>query len=108
MAKLSKVNKYAILWLNYSGFSIEQIVSELKVTEQQVSTLIETQAEQEPTKVLPKSNPKNLMITHTSGKRLNNVAIMTKDASAMADETRKHSINSTGRNQDKNIFRPNK
>lgn len=108
MAKLSKVNKYAILWLNHSGFSIDQIVSELKVTEQQVSTLIETQLDQEPPKALPKSNPKNLMITHTSGKRLNNVAIMTKDASAMADETRKNNSNSTGRNQDKNIFRPNK
>jgi hypothetical protein len=48
------------------------------------------------------------MITHTSGKKLNNVAIMTKDASAIADETRKQAESSQGRNQEKNIFRPNK
>jgi hypothetical protein len=57
---------------------------------------------------VPKPNAKSLMITHTSGKKLNNVAIMTKDASAIADETRKQAESSQGRNQEKNIFRPNK
>jgi len=86
MAKLSKVNKYAILWLNHNGEDIDKISSELGVSEKQISEVLETTDKADP---VPKPNPKNLMITHTSGKKLNNVAIMTKDASAIADETRK-------------------
>lgn len=106
MAKLSKVNTYAILWLNQSGYNAEQIVSEIGVTEKQIATVLEAN----PTVKTSVSNvnPKNLMITHTSGKKLNNVAIMTKDASAMADENRKKASPAQGRNQEKNIFRPNK
>lgn len=107
MAKLSKVNTYAILWLNQSGHSVEDIVSELGVTEKQVSSVIESVVNNSQIKTV-KPNPKNLMITHTAGKKLNNVAIMTKDASAMADENRKQASSSPGRNQEKNIFRPNK
>lgn len=106
MAKLSKVNTYAILWLNQTGQSIEQIVDELGVTEKQVATVLEANPPAQTT--VSNVNPKNLMITHTAGKKLNNVAIMTKDASAMADENRKKASSSQGRNQDKNIFRPNK
>lgn len=105
MAKLSKVNKYAILWLNHIGEDINKISSELGVSEKQISEALETTVQ---AVAAPKTNPKNLMITHTSGKKLNNVAIMTKDASTVADETRKQAESSPGRNQDKNIFRPNK
>lgn len=105
MAKLSKVNTYAILWLNQSGHSVEQIVEELGVTDKQVTKVLEDNPAKQ-SSVVP--NAKNLMITHTSGKKLNNVAIMTKDASAMADEARNQAPSSTGRNQEKNIFRPNK
>lgn len=107
MAKLSKINTYAILWLSNCGYTIEQIVEDIGVTEKQVSSVLD----QHSTSIKSSSttpNAKNLMITHTSGKKLNNVAIMTKDASAMADENRKTAQSSSGRNQEKNIFRPNK
>lgn len=105
MAKLSKANKYAILWLNHTGESIDKISSELGVSEKQINEALTTNVQAQ---AMPQPNAKNLMITHTSGKKLNTVAIMTKDASAMADETRKQAISSPGRNQEKNIFRPNK
>jgi ribose 5-phosphate isomerase len=105
MAKLNKVNTYAILWLNQSGHTAEQIVEELGVTEKQVSSVLADNVQ--PSSTTSKTNAKNLMITHTSGKKLNNVAIMTKDASSIGDETRKQATTSPGRNQEKNIFRPN-
>jgi len=105
MAKLTKVNTYAILWLHQSGHTTDQIVEELDVTEKQVSSVLADHAKVAAT--TSKTNPKNLMITHTSGKKLNNVAIMTKDASSIGDETRKQASVSQGRNQEKNIFRPN-
>jgi len=106
MAKLSKTNTYAILWLNGCGYSVEQIVEEIDVTEKQVLSVLEQNPPKNQLSTAPSA--KNLMITHTSGKKLNNVAIMTKDASAMADENRKTAQSSAGRNQEKNIFRPNK
>lgn len=105
MAKLSKVNTYAILWLDHAGYTTDQIIEEIGVTEKQVASVLDVKRTTPTT--TPKHNPKNLMITHTSGKKLNNVAIMTKDASAMADDARKNAPTSVGRNQEKNIFRPN-
>lgn len=107
MAKLSKVNTYAILWLNYSGHTIEHIVEELGVTEKQVASVLQAQSQTKIPAPHNATNPKNLMITHTSGKKLNNVAIMTKDASALVDDVRQNASSSSGRNQEKNIFRPN-
>jgi hypothetical protein len=105
MAKLSKANKYAILWLNNSGESIDKISAELELSEKQINEVLEANIK---TDIVPKPNAKSLMITHTSGKKLNNVAIMTKDASAIADKNRKQAESSPGRSQEKNIFRPNK
>jgi hypothetical protein len=104
MAKLSKVNKYAILWLSHTGEGVDKISAELGVSEKQINEVLATSVK---TETAPTPNPKNLMITHTSGKKLNNVAIMTKDASAVVDATRKQAESSLGRNQEKNIFRPN-
>jgi hypothetical protein len=105
MAKLSKSNRYAILWLSHTGEGVDKISAELGVSEKQINEVLETNTQ---TDTVPKPSAKSLMITHTSGKKLNNVAIMTKDASTIADETRKQAESSQGRNQEKNIFRPNK
>jgi len=48
---------------------------------------------------------KDLMIRHTSAKRNNSVAIMTKEASEINDQAKKQ--NFTHPNTQKNIFRPN-
>lgn len=104
MSKLSKANKYAIQWLDSKGFDKETISKELKVTLAQIdSVLVKNDKE------LPKtssSNSKNLMITHTSGKKINSVAIMTKEASELGDETRNKIPTKT--REVKGIFRPKK
>jgi hypothetical protein len=52
-------------------------------------------------------NAKNLMITHTSGQKVNTVAIMTKDASSLGDKIKTESSSTSNRN-DGAIFRPKK
>jgi hypothetical protein len=109
MAKLSKANNYAILWLNYKGNSPEQIAEELSIDVKQVSGVLEkqTQASENPNIKTSSSvvgdKKKNLMIMETSVKRNKSVAIMTKDASAQGDENRKKV---SDKNTNKNIFKP--
>jgi len=106
MPKLSKTNSYAILWLNHIGKSVEEIVDELGVTAKQIKDTLPQDTNNDSQQALAPV-AKNLMITHTAGKKLNNVAIMTKDASSLVDEERKKNHFSSGRDSDKNIFRPN-
>lgn len=109
MAKLNKVQNYAILWLSYKGNSPEQIAEELVIDVKQVNTLLEkqTQASENPNIKTSSSvvgdKKKNLMIMETSVKKNKSVAIMTKDASSQGDEIKKKS---PVRNTNKNIFKP--
>lgn len=100
MAKLNKSNIYAIQWLNSIGFSVSQIAEELNLSEANVAANIQT-----PDVSTQKTshNPKNLMITQTSGKGTNTVAIMTKQASELGDELKK---NHTAPKSQTGIFRP--
>jgi hypothetical protein len=109
MAKLNKVQNYAILWLSYKGNSPEQIAEELSIDTKQVNTFLEkqTKATDNPniktTSSVVGDKNKNLMIMETSVKRNKSVAIMTKDASAQGDEIKKKT---SARNTNKNIFKP--
>lgn len=99
MPKLSKSNVYAILWLNSQNKTIDEIASELNLSVGQVQTHVPNPQEVSENK----PNSKNLMITQTSGKGTNSVAIMTKEASEMVDTIKKNHIapkSTTG------IFRP--
>jgi len=101
MSKLSKSNFYAIQWLNSQGKTSEDIAKELKLSISQVEKNI-VQTPQEITSP-KKITPKNLMVTQTSGKGTNTVAIMTKEASQLVDELKKNHVSpksSVG------IFRP--
>ena len=90
MAKLSKSNFYAIQWLSSQGKSPSEIAQELNISEKQVESNITAQATQPADQ--SKITPKNLMITQTSGKGTNTVAIMTKQASELGDELKKNHI----------------
>jgi len=108
MSKLSKSNQYAINWLVEQGMSLENIASELKINLDVINGHI-TKHQPEKSKLKVKSSPvnaKDLMIRHTRDKKNNSVAIMTKEASEVGDESRKQ-INNNPRKINKNIFRPN-
>jgi orotate phosphoribosyltransferase-like protein len=117
MAKVNKTQIYAIRWLNGEGLSSQQIADELELNEKQVLTTLEkyTASKTEDTdKVKTASAPvatiksKDLMITHTSGKKNNSVAIMTKEASEINDEMKKKRTPTVHSDEQRGIFRPNK
>lgn len=92
MSRINKTTIYAIKWLNSQGHDLESIANELSISKKQVETHIEqpqqiqTSNPEEP----PKITPKNLMITQTSVKKTNNVAIMTGEASMLSDHIKKN------------------
>ena len=91
MARLSKLQIYSIKWLNSQGKNIDEIANELnlKLTTKQMEKIIPPDViKEEPVAVVPTIGVKDLMITSTSGKNNNTIAIMTKDASAAADHAR--------------------
>lgn len=114
MNKTTKLHKYAILWLNSQGYSLEDISKEVKLNLDQVKRVIATQAKanndpvpttnDEPqTTIKQNSRSKNLMITDSNAKKFK-VAIMTKDASMLNDELKKNT--STQKNTQDYIYRP--
>lgn len=115
MAKLSKANTYAVLWLNSHGKSVSDIVLDLSLTEKQVTSVLEKASraggEQANIKTAksPATNSRsmNLMIRETAGKKNNTVSIMTSEASMVNDQMKNQSTNQQGKT-DKYIFRPKK
>jgi orotate phosphoribosyltransferase-like protein len=118
MSKLNKTQIYAIRWLDSQGMITNQIAEELNLLEKQIVSTLEKYAQSKTpetedlktvkSSVVPGPKAKDLMITHTSGKKNNSVAIMTKEASEVGDEMKKR-LKSNGRTDDqKGIFRPNK
>lgn len=96
--------KYAVYYLVDSGKNVAEIVSELKTTKKKVETLLLNR----PPEPVKKITPKDLMITTTSQKKTQNVAIMTEAASMMIDG-QKNSLTSgvkEDRMGENNIFRP--
>jgi predicted transcriptional regulator len=116
MAKLSKVNTYAIQWLNSQGKNIEEIATDLSLTEKQVSSVVEktTKSGAESSNIKTAKSPSssansrsmNLMIRETAGKKSNSVSIMTGEASMVNDQLKSQSTNNQQRKTDKYIFRP--
>lgn len=114
-SRITKTQKYAIYWLNHQKKSSLDIADELKLTEKQVTNVLEKytptiiQQENISTESQPaqKISPKDLMITHTSAKKTNSVSIMTKEASELNDAMRKtmNNSNSTANDQQRGIFR---
>lgn len=111
MPKITKNNKYAVLWLNHNGLSLKDIAEELKITENQVSSVLEEQTEKK-NNVKTSSNPvkaspsKNLMIRETANKK-SHVAIMTKESSMINDEAKKNNTSINKTKETPGIYRPN-
>lgn len=98
MTKISNIKKYAAHWLKHNGFNNEDIAKEIKIPVSDIKEIFE-----EHEKSASSSKSKNLMITHTAGKKVNSVAIMTKEASELVDANRN---NITANREQKGIFRP--
>lgn len=98
MKKITKIQQYAILHLNSLGHDSTNIANELKIDHNQILDILKKN-----NIAAVNTQPQNLMITETATKK-GNVAIMTKEASAMSDAM-KHKTQTTSRHAN-NIFRP--
>lgn len=110
---MTKIHKYAILWLYSQNMSIEDIGKEItSLTIKQISGVINKHAKTPDSPTIDpsdtaakKSTIKDLIITESVGQK-HRVAIMTKSASEVADSDRNKNIIS---NSDKPyIFKPSK
>jgi hypothetical protein len=115
MARLSKTETCAILWLHSQNKSSEEIADELSLTIKQITGVIEkntktltgeSKIKTTSESAAKKSKSKNLMITHTRDKKTNNVSIMTREASSLNDELKKNFKTKTF--NENTIYRPNK
>jgi len=111
MPRISKIETYAILWLNNQGLDIAEISKELKIAEKSVISTLEKNNNTNIDKIKTGSRPskknddkKSLMINETSIKKNKSVSIMTEAASQKNDEVVKNMRNENSNN---NIFRPN-
>lgn len=81
MAKISKTKECAIKYLsNNEKKSPEEIASELKLPLADVMQVVKSVNEKSKNKI------SDAMIRHTSGKKHNNVSIMTEGAAQLSDE----------------------
>lgn len=109
MAKLNKTQTYAILWLNQTGKTIDEISSELDITAKQVSSTLEKNSNAGANANIPLAKSKagnipNLMINETAAKRNKGVSIMTKEASEVHDAARSKMV--PKKRDIEGIFRP--
>lgn len=106
MARLNKTQICAIRWLGSQGMTNDKIAIELDLNIEQVQKTLEkyTKSSSQSEISTAKSPVNSSMITKTSGKGLNNVAIMTKEASEQHDAAR----GKLAKQSDKGIFRPKK
>ena len=103
MARLSKINRYAILWLKSQGMATEDISKEIGLSTKQIES-VEVPNKETITESISRKTSKDFMI-HETANRVNSVAIMTKEASSMNDDFKKtNKPNNTSRNQN-NIHR---
>ena len=114
MNKNQQIQQYAALWMHSQGFDKDHISNTTGLSIKQIDNAVKkhivsnnNQSDHvnitaSPVIVTP--NAKQLMITETSNKK-QKVAIMTKEASQIADEQKKHY--SPKQLNTNHIFRPN-
>jgi hypothetical protein len=106
---MNKETKYAILYLHSTGKSEEQISKELKIDIADVKKATKQSSNNKKIKTTSsKVNSKDLMVTQTSNKKINSVAIMTKAASEVNDEFKKQIKSTVSRTGKVAIYKPNK
>lgn len=115
MSRINKTQKYAAMWLHSQGWSDDQIVDELKITNSQLKNILkplmtpidnENKIETGSSVVGKLPNSKNLMITE-SRSGTHKVAVMTKAASEINDENRKKIVSRSTKDISKYIHKPN-
>jgi|694.fasta_scaffold82970_3 hypothetical protein len=111
-ARITKTQKYAIMWLHSQGQESASIAKELDVDTKSVDRILEKTTNTKgsdkiktTSEVVGKTSSKELMIRHTSSKKNNSVAIMTKEASEVNDHARP--TNTANPRNQKHIFKPN-
>lgn len=107
--RINKENGYAIKWLVSQGKTSQEISDELGFTVKQINTFIKNN-QIEPVNIpistsSTASKTEDLMIRHTSAKKNNSVAIMTKEASERNDSMRPKFHQSVKQNNE-HIFKP--
>jgi hypothetical protein len=109
--ELTKPDIYAIYYMFDNGSDIKAISKELNITASSIKDALNNRETNNNNKIKTTSskvNSKNLMITETSAKGNNTVAIMTKAASEINDAFRKTLDNSViSRTGKSAIYRPN-
>jgi hypothetical protein len=104
MAKLSKMQQYAVLYLNeFKKMDSISISKELKLSVASIDKLINGKT----TTQTKTDKTKDLRIRQTSVKKNNSVSIMTQAASQVGDEFLQ-SMDHKTKNTDSYIFRPNR
>lgn len=105
MARITKPQTYAALWLRDQGKTNEEIAEELSITTKQVAGVMSKHPQDlQPKQEVVTRTSKDFMIRKTSAKENNTVAIMTKEASEMNDEAKKNNL-SRVKNNTSNIHR---
>lgn len=109
MARINKSQTYAVRWLHSEGKNAEDIATELKLTVNQVKSVLEKHGASDAkaevkTAQQPATRVKKMLSSETSGNK--GVTVMTSEASiAIQDSTPKNE--NVKRNQDKYIYKPN-
>jgi hypothetical protein len=107
MSKPTKIETYAVLWLNSQGLDEATIAGEINLTAKQIKSILDKQnlntAIKTKSESMGVSPSKNLMIRETANKK-KHVAIMTKEASMVNDDEKKKT---TEKKINKNIFKIN-
>lgn len=111
MSRITKIEKYAALWLNSQGWEIEQISQELTLTHNQIKNIVkkpktENVASNSDSNKHKLPNSKNLMITESQA-GTHKVSIMTKAASEINDENRKQILAQKHKDSSNYIYKPN-
>ena len=105
--KLNKIQSYAIQYLLSQSRTPLDISTELKLPLETVQKYVEKHQIASTDNNIPATTSKvtasDLMIRHTRDKKINNVAIMTKEASEVTDAAR---TNTTPKQDPNHIYKP--
>lgn len=111
MSKITKIQRYAVLWLNSQGWDIAQISQELTLTNNQIKNIVKKNKTEDVQSAAVSDKPKlpnskNLMITESQA-GTHKVSIMTKAASEINDENRKQILAQKHKDSSNYIYKPN-
>lgn len=105
MQRITKKDKYAILWLNHIGYTTEEISIELDIVAKKISNVVKQSASTVPQTSAESSKKYQEMMITRSESQQRPVSIMTKEASAASDDIPPKRLNQE--TLSKNIYRIN-